>query len=110
VRARTASVSAVMVLVTPGPWVTVTTPTFLVSRAYPSAMPVAPASCLAAMYWPPCTSVWAAMYFMLEWPMTPNMISTPLSASARATAWCTLVMRRPGGKAGTRSSWCRARA
>ena len=44
VRLLTASVSPVTVLVSPGPWCTLQMPTLPLTRAYPSAMQIAPSS------------------------------------------------------------------
>ncbi len=85
VRALAASVSPVSAFVNPGPWWTLHTPTRPLTRAYPSAMQIAPFSWRA--WWnaaPAACSACVARKFPL--PSTPKASRTPSSASVRPTA------------------------
>src|SRR3954451_12477215 len=84
VRALAASVNPVIAFVNPGPWCTLHTPTRPLTRAYPSAMQIAPFSWRA--WWnaaPVAWRAWVARKFPL--PSTPNASRTPSSASVRPT-------------------------
>jgi hypothetical protein len=88
VRAFAASASAVTAFVNPGPWWTETTPTRPVTRAWPSAMDVAPPSWRASTTAAPASRR-ALVRVRFPLPISPKTRSTPSSPSARPTARAT---------------------
>jgi hypothetical protein len=85
VRLFAASVSPVIAFVSPGPWCTLHAVRRPLTRAYPSAMQIAPFSCRAATNGTPASRS-ALVTSRLPLPITPKQAATPSAASARPTA------------------------
>src|SRR5690242_7849971 len=90
VRAFAASVRPVIAFVNPGPWWTETQPICPLTRAWASAMQIAPFSWRAATNSAP--SAWRlAVTVKLPLPTTPKNVSTPAACRQRATTSTTLI-------------------
>ena len=88
VRLLAASVRPVIALVSPGPWCTLQAASRPLTRAYPSAMHIAPVSWRADQKRAPASRS-ALVKARLPLPSRPNTASTPSAGSARPTASAT---------------------
>src|SRR5438128_5925522 len=89
VRLLAASVRPVMVLVNPGPWWTLQTPSRPLTRAYASAIATAPPSCRDAMNAAPAATR-ELVTTKLPLPTRPKTSRTPRPASTAPTASATV--------------------